>query len=93
MVRLKNGSLTEAPAETFEHWQAHLAEVFRSQIVPLHHKRKTVSGIQAADAMLDVGPVAAAAAFAKLGNNNAVGPDCTLLIFLSWRRRSSVQVR
>ena len=37
--------------------------------------REILSGTQAADAMLDVGPVATAAAFAKLGNNKAVGPD------------------
>ena len=75
MVRLKNVSLTESLAEAVERWQGHFAEVFRGQIVPLDHMRETISGTHAADAMLDVGPVATAAAFAKLGNNKAVGPD------------------
>ena len=62
MVRLKNVSLTESLAEAVERWQEHFAEVFRGQIVPLDHMRETSSGTQAADAMLDVGPVVTAAA-------------------------------
>ena len=53
-----------------------MARAFRGIVQrPDRPARSHASGTQAADALLDVGPVATAAAFAKLDNNKAVGPD------------------
>ena len=86
-VRKPNGELTTSRAEETERWEQHHADVFKGKFTSRDelrniaslkrstNTRKEYEQSAASTPILDVGPVATEAAYAKLANNKGVGPD------------------
>ena len=75
MIKKLDGTLTECPDEADERWQEHYAKVFGGEVVTAPSLRQVMAVDAHRPNLLDGGPAATEASYAKLANNKGLGPD------------------